>query len=60
MKKNAKFTFGEEQQEAFDRLKKALIESPVLVTPGDDLHYVLDADASDTAMGAVLLVIIDD
>jgi transposase InsO family protein len=60
MKKNAKFTWGEEQQEAFDRLKKALIESPVLVTPGDDLHYVLDADASDTAMGAVLSVIIDD
>ncbi len=59
MKKNARFTWSEEHQEAFDRLKEALVEAPVLVTPSDDCQYVLDTDASDTAMGAVLSTIIE-
>ena len=51
MKKNARFEWGNEHQEAFDELKKALVNAPVLVTPSDDAQYILDADASETAMG---------
>ena len=60
MRKNARFQWNSEHHEAFERLKRALVEAPVLVTPNEDPQYILDADASDTAMGAVLSVVIDE
>ena len=39
---------------AFQQLKHALLSAPILVAPCDDGQYVLDTDASDTALGAVL------
>ena len=39
---------------AFQELKRALTSAPILVAPCDDGQYVLDTDASDTALGAVL------
>ena len=39
---------------AFQELKCALTSTPILVTPSDNGQYVLDTDASDTTLGAVL------
>ena len=41
-------------QQAFDELRKRLIEAPVLGYPDPTLEYVLDTDASDVGVGAVL------
>ncbi|MCO5603550.1 hypothetical protein L7F22_057701 [Adiantum nelumboides] len=42
------FTWGEEQQQIFEKLKVALASAPILV-------IVVETDASDRAIGAVLL-----
>ena len=44
-----------ERRNAFNRLKRALSEAPVLAVPRDDLEctYVIDSDASSYAAGAV-------
>jgi len=54
LSKGKKFAWGSEQQESFDRLKLALISPPVLAMPTDHGEFILDTDASDTAIGAVL------
>ena len=41
-------------QTAFEALKTALISSPILAMPTDDDIYVLDTDASDQSIGAVM------
>jgi len=48
-----------EAQEAFDTLKDALTSSPVLAMPNDTGEFVLDTDACDKAIGAVLSQIQD-
>ena len=53
-RKGAKFYWGHEQQKAFDTLKEKLCTAPVLAYPRDDCRYILDTDASDYALGAVL------
>ena len=58
-KKNARFSWGESHQAAFETLKQKLVEAPVLVAPDDEHSYILDTDASDHAMGAVLSMVID-
>ena len=52
--KGKKFVWNAETQESFNRLKLALISSPMLAMPIDDGEFVLDTDASDFAIGAVL------
>ena len=52
--KNAKFLWTSECKDAFDELKEALTTSPVLAYPKPDLPFVLDTDASNYALGAVL------
>jgi len=42
------------EQRAFDCLKGCLLEAPVLACPGLALEYILDTDASDQNVGAVL------
>ena len=42
------------QQDAFDKLKTALISAPVLAYPTPHGRYILDTDASQFAYGAVL------
>jgi len=42
------------KQRAFNRLKSCLLEAPVLVYPDPALEYILDTDASDQNVGAVL------
>ena len=49
------FHWGEAQAEAFETLKEALINPPVLTLPNQEDDWVLDTDASDYAIGAELL-----
>ena len=52
--KYSKFKWTDECQIAFDKLKNALVTLPVLVYPKLGSRFVLDTDASDQAVGAVL------
>ena len=54
MKKNQRFHWNDEAQKAFDELKLALTSPPILAMPNDLGEFVLDTDASDRAIGAVL------
>ena len=54
MRKGVKFQWTPECQEAFEILKKKLTEAPVLAYPIDVARFILDTDASNYAMGAVL------
>ena len=45
---------------AFEKLKVCLTTAPVLALPTDDDQYLLDTDASDVGLGAVLSKITDD
>ena len=56
MKKNQRFEWSEECQKAFGQLKEALMSPPVLVLPTADDHFILDTDASEESIGAVLSV----
>ena len=58
-RKQAKFEWTREAQEAFDRLKKALVEATSLAFPYPNRPCILDTDASDVAVGAVLSQKID-
>ncbi len=44
----------DEQEDAFIKLKEALCKAPVLAYPDPDLPYVVETDASNLAIGAVL------
>jgi transposase InsO family protein len=52
--KYAKFNWTNDCQEAFDRLKEALTTAPILAYPKVGCRFILDTDASDKAVGAVL------
>ena len=53
-RKGASYEWSEECQQAFLTLKKALVEAPVLQYPDPGLPYILDTDASQEGVGAVL------
>ena len=53
-KKETRFCWSEECDAAFVRLKQKLIEAPILALPNDTGTYVLDTDASGSAVGGVL------
>ena len=54
LKKKAPFVWGNEEQTAFDTLKRVITEGPILRLPDPDLSFVVTTDASDKAVGAVL------
>ena len=51
---NQRFHWSDEAQNAFEVLKRAMTSAPILGMPTDDDSYILDTDASDFAIGAVL------
>ncbi|KAI4904404.1 hypothetical protein NFI96_007328 [Prochilodus magdalenae] len=53
-RKDSNFVWTPECEQAFGCLKKALTDSPILTPPDPKLMFVLDTDASDVGMGAVL------
>lgn len=53
------FVWNEEQQVAFDTLKKALTSAPILVSPDWSLPFILQTDSSDYGVGAVLCQIVN-
>ena len=57
--KNQQFRWGLAQQEAFDRLKQLFNEAPILAHPRSDGEFILDTDASNEGIGAVLSQIQD-
>ena len=53
-RKDQKWFWGDDQQKAFDGLKQAFVEAPILKIPDDINPFRLETDASDFATGAVL------
>ena len=53
-KKGTKFVWTDDAQQAFDKLKQALIDTSTLSFAYPNIPCILDTDASDVAIGAVL------
>ena len=53
-KKDTEFIWNDEQQQAFERLKQLLTDSPVLALFDPTLPLTLSTDASNVGLGAVL------
>ena len=49
------FHWDEPQQQSFYALQEALVCAPVLAYPNADDPFILDTDASGTAIGAELI-----
>ena len=49
------FVWTEAAQQAFDKLKQAMINTPVLALPDFSLPFVIETDTCDEGIGAVLL-----
>ena len=55
--KSRTFGWTAKCEEAFTKMKNALITAPILAYPTVDGQYVLDCDASDVGIGAVLSIV---
>ena len=53
-RKGIPFVWDEKCQFAFQDLKQALCDSPVLAYPRNSSNYILDTDASDVGVGGIL------
>ena len=53
--KIVEFEWGESQQAAFETLREALVRAPILAYPNATDDFILDTDASGTAIGAELI-----
>ncbi len=54
LRKHARFHWNPESQQAFDKLKEMLTTAPILGYPMDSGDLILDTDASNFGIGAVL------
>ena len=59
-RKNAKWLWATEQQEAFDDLKERLCSNNVMAHPNPQRGYILYTDACDYAIGGILVQEDDD
>ncbi|GJP34764.1 hypothetical protein CLOM_g19193 [Closterium sp. NIES-68] len=55
LKKNTPYKWEPKHHEAMEQLKRALKSAHVLILPGPERDYVIEADVSDQAVGAVLI-----
>ncbi|CAI5480477.1 unnamed protein product [Closterium sp. Yama58-4] len=55
LKKDTPFKWDTPHQQAMEQLQTALTTAPVLIQPDPDKDYVVEADASDQAVEAVLM-----
>ena len=53
-KKDRKFEWGPKKEEAFERLKTALVSAPVLQLPDFDREFTVTTDASEVSVGGIL------
>lgn len=58
--KKVQYEWTPEHGRAFETLKQAMTEAPILGKPDYKKDWVLDVDASDLALGAVLGQLQDD
>ena len=56
LKKNVSFVWNDECQSAFDSVKQALMNPPVLRAPSPNDTFVLETDASDFGIGGCLKI----
>ena len=54
------FIWGESEENAFLEIKKIMVASPVLALPNLDKPFIVETDASNFAVSAVLLQVGDD
>ena len=54
-KKDRDFTWGKEEEDAFQKLKDALTSAPILQVFDEDKPHEVWVDASDYAVGATLV-----
>jgi hypothetical protein len=55
LKKGVKWVWEEAEQRAFDKLKKQVTDEPVLMQPDQKKQFKIEVDASNYAIGAVLM-----
>ena len=55
LSKKSAFAWSQREQQAFEQLRDALCSTPVLKLPDWNKPFVLQTDASEHAVGAVLL-----
>ena len=53
-RKNVQFVWGKDQQDAFDKLKHIFTSAPILRNPDGDKPFIVETDASNFAVGALL------
>ena len=53
-RKNVSFNWGPDQQKAFDKLKELFTSGPILRNPDSNKPFVVETDASNFAVGAIL------
>ena len=49
-----KFSWGQEAEDAFQGLKGRFTSAPILVHPDPERQFIVEVDASDTGVGAIL------
>lgn len=54
-----KFDWTKEAEDAFQKLKEALVSSPILANPDFSQTFIIETDSSDLAVGSVLVQIIN-
>ena len=59
-KKGENFVWSSECEQSFLEIKSLLMKSPIMAYPNDEGEYILDTDASDVGIGAVLSQVQDN